>query len=141
MHKPLNPTRVASTCILLGGALLVGLALVPAGAEEPVGDGEALFGRMCASCHGPEGKGDGTAGKSLAMPPANLTQVGRGTGGVFPFNDVAKAIDGRQLQAHGSDMPIWGDIFAREFRADTGPDLLVQRRIHELTRYVETLQE
>jgi mono/diheme cytochrome c family protein len=140
MRMPPSLSSVASVCVLLGGALLVTLAISSVGAEEPIGDGQELFERLCASCHGPEGMGDGAAGKALAMPPSNLTRLGNQ--GVFPFEDVAAAIDGRARHGQGSShMPIWGDIFAREFRADTGPDLLVQKRIHELTRYVETLQE
>ncbi|MBV9811723.1 MAG: CopD family protein [Acetobacteraceae bacterium] len=35
--------------------------------------GAALFARNCVACHGPEGRGDGPAGKGLHIPPADLT--------------------------------------------------------------------
>lgn len=34
--------------------------------------GRKLYAENCAACHGPEGDGDGEAGKSLSPPPANL---------------------------------------------------------------------
>nr|WP_294517686.1 CopD family protein [uncultured Rhodopila sp.] len=35
--------------------------------------GQALYGPHCASCHGPEGKGNGPAAASLRIKPADLT--------------------------------------------------------------------
>jgi cbb3-type cytochrome c oxidase subunit III len=46
----------------------VGLA-APAHAE----DGKALFAQKCASCHGPDGKGQTPMGKKLVVP--DLTKV------------------------------------------------------------------
>lgn len=34
--------------------------------------GRALFAKHCASCHGPDGQGDGSAGRDLDPPPGNL---------------------------------------------------------------------
>jgi mono/diheme cytochrome c family protein len=36
--------------------------------------GKALFAQNCATCHGPEGKGDGAAGKGLTPRPRNFTE-------------------------------------------------------------------
>ena len=36
-------------------------------------EGQALFSQNCVSCHGANGMGDGTAAKSLLIPPADLT--------------------------------------------------------------------
>jgi mono/diheme cytochrome c family protein len=44
-------------------------ALVAPGAAFATGDaaaGKVVFQKYCASCHGPEGKGDGPTGKALA---------------------------------------------------------------------------
>ncbi len=46
--------------LALAALLAVGLA-APAHAE----DGKALFGSKCASCHGPDGKGQTNMGKKL----------------------------------------------------------------------------
>lgn len=40
---------------------------------QSIAAGEALFAQNCTSCHGPEGHGDGPAGKDLQPPPADLT--------------------------------------------------------------------
>ena len=40
--------------------------------EASVARGQAIYGKACASCHGPEGKGDGKSAKILAEKPADL---------------------------------------------------------------------
>lgn len=45
---------------------------VPADALS-LAEGRQVFSRHCASCHGPEGRGDGTAGRALTPPPSDLT--------------------------------------------------------------------
>jgi putative copper export protein/mono/diheme cytochrome c family protein len=35
--------------------------------------GGAVFAQNCVTCHGSEGRGDGAAGQTLAVPPADLT--------------------------------------------------------------------
>jgi mono/diheme cytochrome c family protein len=49
--------------------LILATALAAPGAAFAAGDveaGKAEFQKLCASCHGPEGKGDGPTGKALA---------------------------------------------------------------------------
>ena len=36
-------------------------------------EGKQLFTKLCVSCHGPLGKGDGKAGAALKEPPADLS--------------------------------------------------------------------
>jgi putative copper export protein/mono/diheme cytochrome c family protein len=38
-----------------------------------ISDGAALYPEHCSACHGPEGRGNGPAGKALPVPPADLT--------------------------------------------------------------------
>ena len=40
---------------------------------QSIATGKAAFTTHCASCHGPEGHGDGPASVGLALPPADLT--------------------------------------------------------------------
>jgi mono/diheme cytochrome c family protein len=50
-------------------ALTLTAALIAPGAAFAAGDaaaGKVEFQKYCASCHGPEGKGDGPTGKALA---------------------------------------------------------------------------
>ena len=48
---------------------------------EPTADdlaqGRAMYATHCASCHGPDGAGDGEAGAALTPPPANLASASR----------------------------------------------------------------
>jgi len=55
-------TRIWTTCIL-AAAFLAPVAALAAGDVEA---GREKFQAFCASCHGPEGKGDGPTGKALA---------------------------------------------------------------------------
>jgi mono/diheme cytochrome c family protein len=49
----------------------VAAADLPASIER----GRALYGKECASCHGPQGKGDGPDGLYFTTPPSNLTSA------------------------------------------------------------------
>jgi putative copper resistance protein D len=40
---------------------------------KSIAEGQSLFTTHCASCHGPEGRGDGPAGELLKTVPADLT--------------------------------------------------------------------
>lgn len=61
--------------ILVSGSLatcLVVVPLRPAAACDPV-KGRALYEKYCVACHGPQGKGDGPAGRMLKPPAADFT--------------------------------------------------------------------
>ncbi len=45
------------------------------GDPKQLQEGSRLFSENCASCHGPGGRGDGPAGKTLQPSPRNLTQL------------------------------------------------------------------
>jgi mono/diheme cytochrome c family protein len=42
-----------------------------------IAEGKKLYGQYCAVCHGPEGRGNGDAGKGLNPPPANIAGIAR----------------------------------------------------------------
>ena len=143
--------------IMLGVAVAVTFALaLPAeqGAEVQtaplkwtqvmVSDGEALYAELCAVCHGAEAKGDGPAAAALAAAVPNLTMLALSYDGVYPMEEVEKAISREKgMLAHGTlDMPIWGRILE-----DSRPEYKMARReafanlrIHNLAIYLETLQ-
>ena len=55
--------------------LVMGLQSQPAWAEPP-GDpvkGKAMYERLCITCHGARGKGDGPAGPMMTPHPADFT--------------------------------------------------------------------
>lgn len=108
------------------GAVLTGLSLAAAPSLAEDRDAEAddrgltEYEIACMSCHGVEGRGDGPAAAALTMPPADLTQIAKGNGGVFPTQRVTDMIDGRAaVKSHGRrDMPVWG----ARYRVSIDPD-------------------
>jgi high-affinity iron transporter len=66
------------TISLLAAAAAITLALSARAADAPKStpellvQGKTAFGKYCASCHGPNGQGDGPAAKALKPPPRNL---------------------------------------------------------------------
>lgn len=134
----------------LASLALVCLALLaaPALADEALDQGKADFDRLCAPCHGIDGKGDGPQAPHLAKKPADLTLVTRKYG-QFPDQKVFETIAGLDMpDGHGTrEMPIWGDVFVTE---EVGKSTKVEdamtasdnasRRIAGLVRYVESIQ-
>ena len=80
--------------------------------------GRTLFAKMCASCHGEEGKGDGLASKGLVdawehpIVPADLTQKHHKSGDAPEdlYRTIATGLDGTPMVGfHGTLEPqqIW----------------------------------
>jgi hypothetical protein len=69
-----------------------------------------------------------------------LRALARRNGGVFPVDDVAAYVDGRQLKAaHGGrQMPIWGDVFRGPEQGTA--ERTVRRRVNALVEFIATLQ-
>lgn len=128
--------QAALTCLLV-----VGVA-EGACAEELSGyNGEGLYRRFCASCHGTHGHGDGPVADSLKTMVPDITLLARRHGGTFPAEQVHKIIDGRSVRSpHGArDMPVWGF----EFRASSPPpadDAQADALISQLVEYLRLLQ-
>lgn len=110
----------------------------PVQATSPSSGGE-MFHSYCAPCHGADGIGNGPAASSLKKQPANLTQLAKKNGGKFPADHVAAVLRKGISGAHGSsEMPVWGPLFSQVSGHD---ESLVQMRISNLVRYIETIQE
>ncbi len=95
--------------LMVSGAVL--LSQAPAWSQDQEHDlGKIEYQSRCSSCHGTDAKGDGPIADQLKIPPADLTQLAKKNGGVFPLNAVYEKIDGRQeVKAHGPrEMPVWG---------------------------------
>jgi mono/diheme cytochrome c family protein len=103
---------------------------------DPV-PGRALYVRLCASCHGADGRGDGPVAPALGEPPDDLTTIARLNDGMFPALRIATAIDGTTMpRAHGvSDMPVWGEILTARGSESTARDAIL-----ELTDYLRSIQ-
>lgn len=146
---PIRPSRM-----ILAHVLVPVLALCAGGAawadETPqVADamaGQALYLRHCVTCHGVEGKGDGPMSPVLLVQPKDLTRLSVENDGVFPFERVAKRIDGREpLVSHGSDMPVYGDLFRSvekvPLKTESGQPVLMAPAVADLVVYLQALQE
>ena len=101
--------------------------------------GKEMFQAYCASCHGKDGKGDGPAAASLKSAPADLTGLARQNGGKYPSDKVSAILRGQaNLAPHGDqEMPVWGPVF---WRMSGGHEAVVQQRVANLNRYLESLQ-
>ena len=119
----------------------------PAAAQEAdVDAGRELYRTYCWQCHGPDAYGNGPMAEILAIPTPDLTRLSAWNDGVFPLEEVARQIDGRdELLAHGGEMPIFGPALdadrAVAFRLPTGQRMLASQPLADLLVYLESLQE
>jgi mono/diheme cytochrome c family protein len=119
-----------AACIFAGSAHAVDLSSY---------NGEQLFTRFCASCHGTTALGDGPVSPAIKVIVPDLTRIAKRHGGTFPAERVHQIIDGRLTRPpHGSrEMPVWGWEFLRV----DGDDPAAQQRAEDLiTRMVEYLR-
>jgi mono/diheme cytochrome c family protein len=72
--------------------------------------GRELFGRECASCHGPEGKGDGPAGKALNPRPRDFTSKDAWIN-TYHLDGIYKTLD---LGIPGSGMGSFNDLSKKD---------------------------
>jgi mono/diheme cytochrome c family protein len=132
-----------SKLIIAACATVLGLAIIRSNSWSAEGDqGRAYYFRYCGSCHGVEGKGDGTVSRSLKLKPADLTQLQKKNKGVFPLDKVMATIDGKtRIAAHGeSKMPVWGEIFEKEASAQKEPAATSAAKVKAIAEYVSTIQ-
>jgi len=130
---------------------LVIVALLSAGAAsaenplEPFIDynGDQLFQRFCASCHGSKGYGDGPVAESFKSLIPDLTRLSQRSGGRFPASRVLEIIDGRAvLPAHGSRaMPVWGYEFEAQVPPDQPGRATAQTLIYRLVEHLRSMQQ
>jgi mono/diheme cytochrome c family protein len=94
------------------------LAPVPAeyaGLTNPFGadaaeEGAKVFSTNCATCHGPQGHGDGPAGQSLDPQPRNLAELQAAAGDDFLFWRIHEGKPGTSMIAWKgilTDEQIW----------------------------------
>jgi mono/diheme cytochrome c family protein len=143
----LKDVHERKACVVRLGASNASAAAVAA--DPSVGENE--FRLNCAKCHGDDGKGNGWFVKYLKDRPQSLAQIKKNGGGVFPFDRVYQAVDGRQdIGVHGPrDMPVWGRIYyvaankaLETYVGELSPAEAVARaKIRALVNYISKLQE
>lgn len=101
--------------------------------------GQIEYKSRCAVCHGVDAKGNGPLAAYLKITPADLTQLAKKNGGVFPQSAVNETIDGRHaVEAHGPrDMPVWG----YQYQYRPGEQAGQKTRLDALIDYLDRIQE
>jgi mono/diheme cytochrome c family protein len=134
----MNSRYIIAACTVMFGVVTIPLILWAAEGEQ----GRTDYLRYCGSCHGVEGKGDGTVSRSLKLKPADLTQLQKKNKGVFPLEKVMATIDGKtRIEAHGeSKMPVWGEIFEKEATSQKDPSAASAAKVKVIAEYVSTIQ-
>ena len=97
-------------------------------------------------CHGLDGRGGGPLARNLQVHPADLTQIAKGNGGIFPAGKVVKIIDGRAAVAGHLTrvMPVWGDRYRKVTEpgeSNATVDLRARKQIDALVQYLQSIQE
>ena len=106
--------------------ILVYLVLLPRfSAAEDQGDGKRLYQSYCTGCHGASGKGDGPAGKTLPVKPADHTN-GRKMSQYSDEHLMTVISKGGASVGKSSQMPAWGAV-------------LKEAQIQEVVAYIRTL--
>ena len=131
---------------LVGGLVMIGLlaclpiAVSAAGESDP---GKQLYQKYCSSCHGMEGKADGTVAPLMKVKPTDLTQIAKKAGGEFPTQRMMLIIDGSEtIPAHGdSNMPVWGEVLQKEAAATSiGRRAEAYGKLMLITDYLRSIQ-
>lgn len=111
-----------------------------------IAEGRKSFARLCARCHGADGRGTDAspaAGQDAAtVTPPDLTQIAARHGGRFDHDRVAAWIEGRSLSAnHASNgMPVWGERLSNAFARYAEGDELIGATLDPLVAFLESLQ-
>lgn len=93
--------RTPRVMLLATGLWLLGASARVAYAD----DARALYDKNCTNCHGPNGKGDGPAGKILKPPPTDLSVSAKTASDA----DLAKVIkEGGKAVGKSAVMPAYG---------------------------------
>lgn len=105
--------------------------------------GAEMYERLCSSCHGPGGHGDGPVSSLVKIGVPDLTRIALRDGGEFPTEDVRRTIDGRwDRRAHGArDMPVWGWQFYDSANTNDAQErAVVDSMIDRLVVYLRSIQ-
>jgi mono/diheme cytochrome c family protein len=94
-------------------------------AAEEQAEGKRLYQSYCTGCHGASGKGDGPAGKTLPVKPADHTN-GKKMSQYSDEHLVTVISKGGASVGKSSQMPAWGAI-------------LKETQIQEVVAYIRTL--
>ena len=105
--------------------------------------GKQMYLQYCSSCHGKDGKGDGTVSRDLKVRVPDLTGLAKKNKGVYPLDNVMATIDGRRVvRGHGDrNMPVWGESFRSESEGKKYPELTTLLKGKIIAEYIAMLQK
>ena len=133
MKKPLSVCGVVFQLVFIGHSIVY---------AADTKQGKEMFMQYCSSCHGQNGRGDGSVSAFLKVKVPDLTLLQKNNKGLYPLDQVILAIDGmRKLRTHGDPkMPVWGVIFREEVKDPKSAEVTVGSREKAIAEYVATLQ-
>jgi len=110
-------------------------------AQSPVAEGGEWFKSYCVICHGEKGDGKGIMVDQLEAAPADLTTIAQRRNGVFPDEEIAKIIAGKEdVPGHSTgEMPAWWDTFKKS--EGITDDKVVEEKINHIVAYLKTIQQ
>src|SRR5215468_3310352 len=115
--------------VVLLFSITLGIEIEAAEAEQ----GKQLYMQYCSSCHGKDGRGNGSVSPYLKIKVPDLTLLAKENKGIYPLDDVMATIDGRRLvRAHGDrEMPVWGEVFTKKLESEKYTELttLLQAKV------------
>ena len=127
--------------LFLLALILLGFSVQRVTAGE-ADQGRKLYLQYCSSCHGNDGRGDGSVAPDLKIKVPDLTLLKQRSGGSYPLDYVMSTIDGRRaVRAHGDrQMPVWGEVFREDVAKDKYKELTTLLTGKLIAEYVGTLQ-
>jgi mono/diheme cytochrome c family protein len=129
---------------LSAGGMILGLVFVSQSLAYAAGasEGKEMYLQYCSSCHGQDGRGEGSVSEFLKVKVPDLTLLKKNNKGVYPMDQVISAIDGRRKsRLHGDPkMPVWGESFSREVKDPKSAEATASLKEKAIAEYVATLQ-
>ncbi len=108
-----------------------------------VTQGRRTYQRLCAECHGADGRGGGRRSKAgEGPPPPDLTRMAERGGGRFDREETARWIEGQaQPDEHGDRrMPIWGERLRSEYADFADAAEMTMATLDPVVIYLESIQ-
>ena len=110
---------------------------------DNVREGQRVYAKECAACHGARGEGAGPASLDLDVVPPDLTGLKQRNDGYFPREFVRRFVMGRlEKDDPASPMPDFSSVGLRHVYPDGGADgEVLETDFANLLDYLEAIQE
>lgn len=111
--------------------------------RDNVREGQRVYAKECAACHGARGEGAGPASLGLDVVPPDLTGLKQRNDGYFPREFVRRFVMGRlEKDDPTSPMPDFSSVGLRHVYPDGGADgEVLETDFANLLDYLEAIQE